>query len=192
MQASGSGPDHAGTASTPSLPVRAIATGLFTGYIPWASGTVGSLLGLLVYWLPGVHDGPWLPILIIMGLAAGAPSAAAVARATGHTLTKAAAWSKDAFQAGSRHGPDPSIVVIDEIVGMWISLLFLPVSLPLSIVAFFAFRLFDVVKPEPARYLERIPGGWGIMLDDVAAGVYANLACRLLMLAAGALSLPFP
>ena len=71
-------------------------------------------------------------------------------------------------------------------------LLFLPASFPLSIAAFLAFRVFDVLKPEPARYLERVPGGWGIMLDDVAAGIYANLACRLLMFVAGALSLPLP
>jgi phosphatidylglycerophosphatase A len=52
--------------------------------------------------------------------------------------------------------------------------------------------VFDVLKPEPARYLERVAGGWGIMLDDVAAGVYANLACRLLMALAALLSLPLP
>lgn len=171
---------------------RVIATGLFTGHAPWASGTIGSLVGLIVYWLPGVHDGSWLPVLVALGLIAGAPAADAVARATGHKLTKSATLSKDTFQAGSTHGPDPSIVVIDEIVGMWIALLFLPASLPLSIAAFFAFRVFDVLKPQPARYLERIPGGWGIMLDDVAAGIYANLACRLLLLLAAPLALPLP
>jgi hypothetical protein len=139
-----------------------------------------------------VHDGPWLPVLAALGLLAGAPSADAVARATGHRLTRTAARSKEAFQPGSVHGPDPSIVVIDEIVGMWVSLLFLPASLPLSVAAFVAFRILDVVKPEPARWLERLPDGWGIMLDDVAAGIYANIACRLLLLAAGALALPLP
>ena len=192
MQPSANAPEGPPTTKQASLPARVIATGLFSGYIPWASGTVGSLVGLILYWLPGVHDGPWLPVLVALGLAAGAPAADAVARATGHKLTKIAARSKETFQAGSSHAPDPSIVVIDEIVGMWISLLFLPASLPLSIAAFVAFRVFDVLKPEPARYLERIPGGWGIMLDDVAAGIYANLACRLLMFVAGALSLPLP
>jgi len=191
MQPSGRASDESGNAQA-SLPARIVATGLFSGYVPWASGTVGSLVGLIVYWLPGVHDGPWLPVLIALGLLAGAPASDAVARATGHKLTKLAARSKETFQAGSTHGPDPSIVVIDEIVGMWIALLFLPASVSLSVAAFVAFRVFDVLKPEPARYLERIPGGWGIMLDDVAAGIYANLASRLLMLAAGALSIPLP
>jgi phosphatidylglycerophosphatase A len=192
MTQSESASDTGGTPERASLAARAIATGLFSGYIPWASGTIGSLVGLLVYWLPGVHDGRLLPVLVALGLVAGAPAADAVARVTGHRLTKTAALSKDAFQAGSPHGPDPSIIVIDEIVGMWIALLFLPASMPLSIAAFVAFRVFDVLKPEPARYLERIPSGWGIMLDDVAAGIYANLACRLLLLIAGPLSLPLP
>jgi phosphatidylglycerophosphatase A len=191
MQPSGTPSDESGNAQA-SLPARIVATGLFSGYVPWASGTVGSLVGLIIYWIPGVHDGPWLPVLIALGLLAGAPASDGVARATGHKLTKLAARSKETFQAGSSHGPDPSIVVIDEIVGMWIALLFLPASVPLSVAAFIAFRVFDVLKPEPARYLERIPGGWGIMLDDVAAGIYANLASRLLMLAAGALSIPLP
>ncbi|MBP1653776.1 MAG: phosphatidylglycerophosphatase [Bacteroidetes bacterium] len=192
MHPSDSEPEGRDITAKPSFAARAVATGLFAGYVPWASGTVGSLVGLIVYWIPGVHNGPWLPVLVALGLAAGAPSADIVARATGHRLTKIAARSKEAFQAGASHGPDPSIVVIDEIVGMWISLLFLPASLPLSIAAFIAFRVFDVLKPEPARWLERIPGGWGIMLDDVAAGIYANLACRLMIVAASALSLPLP
>jgi phosphatidylglycerophosphatase A len=192
MQASDNDPEERDRAPAPSFPARAIATGLFSGYIPGASGTIGSLLGLAIYWIPGVHDGPWLPVLVALGLVAGALSADSVARATGHRLSKVAARSKETFQAGAIHAPDPSIVVIDEIVGMWISLLFLPASLPLSIAAFIAFRVFDVLKPEPARWLERIPGGWGIMLDDVAAGIYANLACRLMIVAASALSLPLP
>lgn len=192
MQPSDKGSDPREGTGQASLPARAIATGLFSGYIPGASGTAGSLVGLLIYWLPGVHDGPWLPVLIALGLAAGAPAANAVARATGHKLSKLAARSKETFQADSSHGPDPSIVVIDEIVGMWIALLFLPASLTVSLAAFIAFRFFDVVKPEPARYLERLPGGWGIMLDDVAAGIYANLACRLLVFLAGLTSFPLP
>ena len=58
---------------------------------------------------------------------------------------------------------------------MWITLLFLPKTIPVMIIGFFAFRAMDIIKPQPARYLERVPNGWGIMLDDVIAGVYANL-----------------
>ena len=77
---------------------------------------------------------------------------------------------------------DPSLVVIDEIAGMWVTLVALPWN-PVTVVAgFFMFRLFDVFKPYPARDLERVPGGWGIMLDDVVAGIYANLAVRVVLL----------
>ena len=71
---------------------------------------------------------------------------------------------------------------IDEIVGMWISLLFLPKTFFVILLAFIFFRLFDILKPPPARQLEPLPNGWGIMLDDVMAGIYANLAVRLVLL----------
>jgi phosphatidylglycerophosphatase A len=64
---------------------------------------------------------------------------------------------------------------------MWIALLFLPKTLVSVLLAFVLFRVMDVVKPEPARSLERLPGGWGIMMDDVAAGIYANLASHALL-----------
>jgi phosphatidylglycerophosphatase A len=78
---------------------------------------------------------------------------------------------------------DPGLVVVDEIVGMWVSLVALPLTPATVGVAFLLFRVFDVVKPYPARELEDLPGGWGIMSDDVAAGVYANAAVRALLLA---------
>jgi phosphatidylglycerophosphatase A len=71
--------------------------------------------------------------------------------------------------------PDPGHVVIDEVAGQWIALIFSRVNLSHLLAGFLLFRLFDIVKPWPARQLERLPGGWGIMLDDVAAGVYAFL-----------------
>jgi phosphatidylglycerophosphatase A len=71
--------------------------------------------------------------------------------------------------------PDPGHVVIDEVAGQWIALLFSRVNLSHLLAGFLLFRLFDIVKPWPARRLENLPGGWGIMLDDVAAGVYALL-----------------
>jgi phosphatidylglycerophosphatase A len=63
---------------------------------------------------------------------------------------------------------------------MWISLLFLPPTVASALAAFLFFRAFDIIKPPPARQLERLKGGWGIMLDDAAAGVYANAAVQLL------------
>jgi phosphatidylglycerophosphatase A len=156
-----------------------IATGLFSGYSPWASGTAGTAVGLLLYLIPGMEAPLTLSIAIIIGFFAGVWSSARVAAVVGHRLTRSAELAKAAFQkdtAKDEHKTaDPSIVVIDEIVGMWITLLFLPKTIPVMIIGFFAFRAMDIIKPQPARYLEHVPNGWGIMLDDVIAGVYANL-----------------
>jgi phosphatidylglycerophosphatase A len=71
--------------------------------------------------------------------------------------------------------PDPGHVVIDEVAGQWIALIYSRVNLNHLLAGFLFFRLFDIMKPWPARQLESMPAGWGIMLDDVAAGVYALL-----------------
>jgi phosphatidylglycerophosphatase A len=164
---------------------RVIATGFFSGYIPWASGTFGSLVGLLIYLIPGVEQAPVLALLTAAGLVAGAVTADQVARVVGDQLTATARAAKDAFQGGHAPHPDPSIVVIDEIVGMWISLLLLPKTVLTTALAFFFFRAYDILKPPPARQLERVPRGWGIMLDDVAAGIYANLSVRVVKMVVG-------
>ena len=78
---------------------------------------------------------------------------------------------------------DPGLVVVDEVVGMWVSLLGVPFTGVTAIAGFLLFRVFDVFKPYPARDLESLPGGWGIMCDDVMAGVYANLLLRAGLLA---------
>jgi len=153
-----------------------IATGLYSGYIPWMSGTFGTLVGLLVYLIPGVEHPALLASLILVMLFAGVAASARVASSVGHRLTRSAEIAKQKFQPGGHETADPSIIVIDEIVGMWIALLFLPKTVPVIVIAFLAFRFFDIVKPQPARSLEQIPNGWGIMLDDVVAGVYANIA----------------
>jgi phosphatidylglycerophosphatase A len=74
---------------------------------------------------------------------------------------------------------DPSVVVIDEVLGMFVTLLGLPFDPVVAFVGFLLFRVFDIVKPYPAAALEHLPGGLGIMADDVAAGVYANLLLRV-------------
>lgn len=161
---------------------KLIATGFFSGLIPWASGTFGSLVGLLIYLIPGVADAAILSTLIVIGFGAGVISSAEVARKIGHRLTTTAAAAKNMFQPEVHVTPDPSMVVIDEIVGVWISLFLLPRSFWVVVLGFSLFRLYDIFKPQPARLLERIPNGWGIMLDDVAAGIYANLTVRLIAL----------
>jgi phosphatidylglycerophosphatase A len=139
-----------------------VATGFGAGYSPIAPGTAGSLVGLLLFWplrdLPPAYQICILAAVFLAGTAA----AAWVARAAGIE--------------------DPGIVVVDEVVGMWTSLLFLPFTLGTAALAFVLFRVLDIVKPYPARDLESLPGGWGIMSDDLMAGVYANLTLRVALL----------
>jgi phosphatidylglycerophosphatase A len=140
----------------------AVATGFGSGYSPIAPGTAGSLVGLLLFWplrhLPPIFQVGVVALCFLLGTAA----AASVARRVG--------------------AEDPGIVVVDEVVGMWTSLLFLPFTLFTASVGFVLFRVMDVWKPYPARQLEDLPGGWGIMADDLMAGVYANLALRVALL----------
>jgi phosphatidylglycerophosphatase A len=86
------------------------------------------------------------------------------------------------FVANDLGRKDPGLVVVDEVVGMWVTLVGMP-FVPLTIVlGFLLFRVMDIVKPWPARSLEGLPGGWGIMADDVAAGIYAHLVLRVALL----------
>lgn len=166
----------------PSFFSTFVATGFYSGYIPWASGTFGSLVGVLIYAIPGFDNPFVLYPLIVGGFVLGAFVSDQVALFQGHKLTKTAEFAKAKFQGDGHETPDPSIVVIDEIIGMLISLAFVEKSLIAVAIAFFAFRFFDIVKPFPARQCERIPNGWGIMLDDVVAGIYANIATHLALL----------
>lgn len=128
-------------------------------------------------------DNPFILLpLIVAGFFVGVFASASVAAVEGNRLTRSAELAKATFQKAAHSTPDPSIVVIDEIVGMWIALLFVPKTLPAVVVAFVAFRVFDIIKPFPAARLEAVPDGWGIMLDDVVAGIYANIATHLILL----------
>ena len=170
--------EPSGTRSIPFF-TKLIATGFFSGYIPWASGTFGTLVGILLYLLPGIENPVVLSIIVVVGFVAGVVTSARVADVVGHKLTKSAELAKETFQPGKHKVPDPSIVVIDEIVGIWITLLFVPKVVVAISIAFVAFRAFDILKPPPTQQLENIPNGWGIMLDDVIAGVYANIAVHI-------------
>ena len=136
----------------------AIATALWSGYFPIAPGTVGSAVGLVLFW-PMARLSPAVQATVIaIGFLAGVVAATRVARGVGIE--------------------DPGIVVWDEVVGMWTSLAFLPFTPTDAIAGFFLFRILDVFKPWPARQLESLHGGWGIMSDDLMAGIYANLLLR--------------
>lgn len=135
-----------------------IATAGGAGLAPVAPGTFGSLPGLVVAWLAW-KGGPWTGVVAVAVLAlVGTWAADGAARVIGTS--------------------DPGRVVIDEVAGQVMALLFLEPTWRVLAAGFFLFRLFDVVKPFPARQLERIDGGSGIMADDLAAGVYANLVLQ--------------
>jgi phosphatidylglycerophosphatase A len=138
----------------------AIATVLGIGYVPVAPGTFGSAAGLVLWAImPSSATLQGLAILVVFVV--GAWSGSIAERHFGTT--------------------DPRQVVIDEVMGMLITLFLNPVSRAGAASAFLLFRLADIVKPFPANRLERLPGGIGVMADDAMAAVYANLALRLML-----------
>lgn len=139
-----------------------LATVVYCGYFPVAPGTVGSAAGLIVY-------------LIVWWTHSRVVEVALIA-AVFVVGTWAATHAERYFGA-----IDPGPVVIDEVLGMLITLAFIPAGRVAALTGFFLFRVFDVIKPWPANRLEHFHGGFGIMADDAMAGVYSNLALRLLM-----------
>jgi phosphatidylglycerophosphatase A len=140
---------------------KTVATVFFVGYLPWMPGTFGSALVVAALWYVSYH--------------------------THYALTPALWWSMGvaltAFSiiAASRpqevfHADDPKEVVIDECAGQFITFFFLPLSLNVLVLGFLLFRFFDIVKPYPIYKMEELEGGLGITMDDVAAGVAANIS----------------
>ena len=129
------------------------------GYIPFAPGTFGSLMGLpfcLLFALTGTKAAVILTLLFV-GLSIG------IAHQAEKYLEK----------------KDPGPIVIDEIAGILVTLLLIPLTPETMVLGFYIFRILDISKPVPIRYLERkIPGGFGVVLDDVVAGIYGNLILR--------------
>jgi len=138
-------------------PVNILASGLGLGYSPYAPGTVGTFLGI-----------PAAMALNILPPELGAAAMAAF------IFVSVAVCGKAAENAQAK---DPGWIVLDEVVGFCIASLFLQPSVPSFAAAFLLFRLFDILKPPPVGWFDRnIPGGWGIVLDDVAAGALARLS----------------
>ena len=133
-----------------------LATGFGTGYGPIAPGTWGSLPGLAFAWGLDRLAGRWA----VFGGAL--------------FFAVSGVWSAGRAEAllGEK---DPGRVVVDEIAGQMVALLFLPTTAQMIVIAFLVFRALDVFKPWPARRLEDLPGGSGIMADDLMVGLYANL-----------------
>ena len=138
---------------------KLVATGLGSGYSPVAPGTAGSLVGLLLF-LPLAGRALWIQLAAVVAV----------------TILGVLAGGRLATMLGAK---DPGVVVIDEVAGQWITLLALPMTPVIAVAGFLLFRAMDIRKPWPARALERLPGGLGIMADDVAAGIYAHLLLRL-------------
>lgn len=140
----------------------AIATCGYLGFVPVAPGTFGSAAGLGLFLLLAHVGSPVLYVgVAVLLFALGVWGASVTERELGRT--------------------DPGAVVIDEVVGMLITLAFLDVTLAGAVAGFLVFRLLDVVKPWPSRRFEQLHGGLGVMADDAMAAVYGNLVMRALL-----------
>ncbi len=145
---------------------KTIATGFGSGYTPIAPGTAGAalgcfLLGIYQYFIGQTATNSFqisFLMVIVFTTIIGAVST---------------------HQLEPEWGEDPSRVVIDEIIGVWIALLLVPLTWQNILIGFILFRLFDIYKPLGIRKLEAIPMGWGVMLDDVLAGIYANVVLQI-------------
>jgi phosphatidylglycerophosphatase A len=140
-----------------------LATWWGVGFSPLAPGTVGTLAAIPLFLILSLLP-LWLYLLCVLGLAL------------------LACWA-----AGRAEGifkkQDPQAVVIDEVVGFLVVMIAVPPAWPSLIAGFILFRAFDVIKPPPIRFLERtLPGGYGVVLDDVLAAIYAHIVLRILFL----------
>ncbi|SRR5579871_5907694 len=140
-----------------------LATGAYAGFVPFAPGTAGSAVGLALAWaaLGQAQRHPWLAAAVFVGVFA------------------MACWVADRAQAIlGRH--DSPHIVLDEILGMVATMFLNPLDWIHLAIGFGLFRLFDIVKPPPAGFFDRtVAGGAGVMLDDLAAAIYANIALRV-------------
>jgi phosphatidylglycerophosphatase A len=136
-----------------NLLLKILASGFGTGYSPFASGTAGSLVGVLIYgFLPAGHTVLLAAIIIFFA---------------GVFISTAAEKLYNKKDSGR--------IVIDEIAGYLFSMAFLPKEPVFAVAGFILFRFYDVVKPSPARESQNLKGGWGVMTDDLIAGIYTNL-----------------
>ncbi|MCX5715240.1 MAG: phosphatidylglycerophosphatase A [Candidatus Omnitrophica bacterium] len=140
--------------------IKGVVTFFGTGYLPFMPGTFASVVGIILYYI--LKDRLFVyigvtAILLILGLWLG----------------------KEAEKIFGRK--DPPQVVIDEVVGMLMSLVFLPFSVMLVVMGFLLFRILDTLKPFPAGRIQDLHGGMGIMADDIVAGIYANIILQVVV-----------
>jgi phosphatidylglycerophosphatase A len=143
-----------------------LATGVYTGYSPVAPGTAGSVVGIIIgyfFCAPMWQNEPMIFAAIFA--AAYVPACLIAGRAE---------------QIFNQH--DSSKIVLDEVMGMIATMFLNPLTWPSLLGGFLLFRLFDIIKPFPASLIDRkMPGGPGVMLDDLFAGIYANIVLRVLV-----------
>jgi phosphatidylglycerophosphatase A len=139
------------------------ATVFGIGYLGKGVGTIAAFFGCVCWYLLFKND-PAIPYAILLTL----------------LVTALGVWSGNKVEP--LWGKDHGRVVIDELAGLFISVLFVPVTIPYILIGFVLFRFFDILKPLFIRKLEALPGGWGVMADDVLAGVYANMVLQVIVL----------
>jgi phosphatidylglycerophosphatase A len=140
---------------------KSLATAAGIGYIGRGAGTIAAAAYCsILFLLPASGTLLWQPIVLAAILIAGVWSAGALEKNWGHDNNK---------------------IVIDEVAGMMITLLFIPVNLKYILVGFLLFRFFDIVKPLGIKKAEQLPKGWGVMADDVLAGIYAHILLQLVI-----------
>ena len=139
-----------------------LASGLGRGFFPVAPGTVGTVVGVVLYFFLS-RLSSFLYLI------------------TSTTFIFLSVWIADRAARHLRQ-KDPACIVIDEIAGFFITMVLVPWSWLNVGMGFLLFRLFDIIKPFPIRRIDRtVPGGWGIVLDDVLAGVYANIVLQVIL-----------
>lgn len=141
--------------------VKFFGSGFYTGYFPFASGTAASFVAFIIYYFIPDSDTFFISsILISFFVIFGIPAA---------TIFE------------NEYGKDPAECTVDEFAGSFISLFLIPKEINFLIIAFFLWRLLDILKPFPARKFEKFEGGTGIMLDDVVSGFYTNLIMQIIV-----------
>ena len=143
--------------------LKNIATLGPVGYMPVAPGTWGTLVAAIAVYFIHVTEPVFLAITI--------------------AITAIGIWAADSAERTIGGKKDPGCIVIDEVAGYFVSVAYLPRTWGYLVAAFFLFRIFDIVKPPPCHGLQRLRGGWGVMMDDIVAGIYANTVIRLWLIA---------
>ncbi|MBW2370815.1 MAG: phosphatidylglycerophosphatase A [Deltaproteobacteria bacterium] len=137
-----------------------LATGGGAGHLPVAPGTFGSILGLFFCFVLSVLPPAWIGICLVLCILI-------------------AVWTSE-YAERLLGKKDHSAIVIDEIIGMMVTLVNVPFRLETVVAGFVLFRLLDIIKPPPIRTIQNMPGGAGVVFDDVAAGIIGNIVIRFI------------